>query len=341
MAGENLLEASFRDISDLRERETQLLKDIEESLGFHPTELLSRSQWWGSEVIGAFMYAGIYNGQDAVVKVQGMKPQTSEITMLEGFAANQSAVVRPPRLLAAKPWDDQRRYEALVIERLTGPKLISRPTNAGEVREFFAMYSDYRQHCRNHPWLTEPKQSLPAMIVRNLDGWQNASHKLYPNHPYRQPGDKSIIQKAAGLLQKGYGDVKPEFQHKHISSDDVFKVGEQYVLTSNFMWGWGAPYNDAVFAYHWFPYIIGNHVDGLASEDIHSQKDIWLNQIHQLPQSDSDEKMLTLALLERQLAGLVIDSLTIPLEKPLAKFLVDSTRQEVEELIEKAQAALA
>jgi hypothetical protein len=326
---ENKLGETFRNGSDLRGRESQLLTTIESSLDFHPVELLGRSTWWGSEAIGAFMYAGTYHDQEAVLKVQGMKPDVSEITMLQGFAENQSALVRPPSLLASQSWSDKERYEALVIERLVGPKLISRPTNAGEVHEFFGMYDNYRRNCRNRPWVPKTEQALSDIVAQNFSDWQHASRELYPDHPYRQTDDDKIVEKGVGLLQKGYHNITPEFQHKHISTDDVFKVDSEYILTSNFMWGWGAPFGDAVFAYHWYPYIIGNHVDGLTSNDIEQQKGLWLNEIWQIPQNDQEKTMITLALLERQLAGLVIDSLTLPLEKPLAQFLVESTRLEV------------
>jgi hypothetical protein len=333
MSGENRLGASFRGGSDLQEREPAILTTVEQNLGFHPAELMGRSSWWGSEAVGAFMYAGRFNDQDAVLKVQGIKPETSEIDMLRSFAAQQSALVRPPRLLAAKSWNEKDRYEALIIEKVSGPKLISRPTIASEVREFFRMFRNYRENCRNKPWVLKPDQSLSDTVAQNFADWRNASQKLYPDHPYRLAGDSELIDQGIELLQAGYQSVEPEFQHKHISTDDVFKVGDQYVLTSNLMWGWGAPFGDAVFAYHWYPNIIGNHVDGLSSDDIDAQKQIWLDEIWRLPKSGDEKSMLRLALLERAMAGLIIDSLTIPPEKPLARYIVESIRSETQQLL--------
>jgi hypothetical protein len=103
--------------SDLEAREQPILQEVEAELGFTPTKLLGKSTWWGSKDIGAFQYLGEYEGQAAVLKVQGVKPDVSEADMLRAFAENnQSRLVRPPRLYKSISWSDENRYEALVVE---------------------------------------------------------------------------------------------------------------------------------------------------------------------------------------------------------------------------------
>ena len=88
-----------------------------------PDKLVSRSAWWGSSEIGAFHYAGEFEGKKAVIKIQGVKPSLSEIYMIDSFTqTNESKIIRPPYLYTHLPWDDQKRYEALVLEFIEGQR---------------------------------------------------------------------------------------------------------------------------------------------------------------------------------------------------------------------------
>jgi len=331
---EHNLAASFFRGSDLEAREASILQELEAGLHFSPTELLGRSNWWGSDMIGAFRYLGEFEGKQAVLKVQGVKPDVSEAAMLRSFASsNRSALVRPPKLYASIPWSDEKRYEALLVEYINGSKLISSPTTAEEVERFFEIYEEYRQNCLESPWLPKPTESLAERTAQDFKDWKQVAKEQYPEHPHREAGDEELIQESLATLVRAYANEDWVFQHAHISADDVFIQEDQAILTSNLMWAWRAPFFDAVFAYHWQPYVLGNHYEAVTPELIEAQKQLWLSAIWRLPQNDRQRRQLNLALLERQTAGLLLDSLTVDVTKPIAKHLVQSTREEVRNLL--------
>jgi hypothetical protein len=331
---EHDLAASYFKGSDLEAREQPILREVEAEIGFSPTRLLGKSRWWGSGAIGAFQYLGEYEGHPAVLKVQGVEPDISEADMLQAFSENnQSRLVRPPELYRSLPWSDEKRYGALVVEYLDGPKLISLPPKEEEVKQFFEVYRDYKQNCLGQPWLPEPTKPLAERTADDFQNWRRVADEQYPNNPHRHPEDEGLIQEGIRLLLGGYKNENWTFQHTHISTDGVFRQGEQFVLTSNMLWGWRAPFFDAVMGYHWYPYILGNHYERVTPGLIEHQKELWRSHIWQLPKDDNEKKQINLALLERQLAGLMLDALTVDASKPIAEHLVQSTRKEVEELI--------
>ena len=108
---QNIMARKVLEKSDLAEREKQVVEELSRKTGFTPSKLLGRSAWWGSKHIGAFHYLGKFEEKEAVLKVQGVKPETSEIHMINSFAEqNKSKIIRPPRLYITIPWDDKKRY---------------------------------------------------------------------------------------------------------------------------------------------------------------------------------------------------------------------------------------
>lgn len=321
--------------SDLRERERVVLEDAAQRTGFLPEKLLSRSSWWTSTEIGAFHYKGEYEEKKAVLKVQGVKPAISEVRMITSFAKiNRSSIIRPPHLYASLLWDDEKRYEALVLEYLEDSKAVQSPTNEEQCKRFFALYKDYRANCLQSPWLEKPDTTIPERITENFAKWRQASFKLFPEHPFRQEGDKQLIDEAVALLKEGYQAVEPEFQHGHFSANDLYQVSDQVILLSNLYWSWRPPLYDAVFGYHWYMYSLAQ-VEGITPEAVEAQRTSWLKHITALAQAQGDNNtVLRLALLERAAAGLHLDALSIDPQKPITEYLVQATREQVRKLID-------
>jgi len=268
---QNEVSFGFLKGSDLGEREQEVLEDAAARTGFVPDRLIGRSAWWGSSEIGAFHWAGKFEGKRAVLKIQGVRPSVSEIYMIESFARNnKSKVIRPPFLYASIPWDEQRHYEALILEHIDGPKIIQTPTTTPQVKHFFELYLDYRQNCRHSPWVEKYEDSLSAHIADQFERWRDTSSKIYPNHPFRKEEDSSLIDSAVELLIREYKEVEPEYMHGHFSENDLYQVGDKVVVLSNLYWSWRQPLYDAVFGYHWFIYHL-NTVERITSKMIEEQ----------------------------------------------------------------------
>ena len=295
-------------------------------------KLIERSAWWGSAEIGAFAYLGEFRKREAVLKIQGVKTETAEAEMITGFArTNRSKVLRPPHLLDSLPWDNEQRYEALVMEYVDGKRVVKTPTTSQELEEFFSLFKDYRKNCRSNPWLEKPNKTLSEQVFENFQTWKKISRKIYPSHPLRDRADEGLIDQTVDLLTSEYSQVASEFQHAHLSEADLVRVDEEVVVLSNLYWLWRAPFYDAVFGYHWFMYHL-NDVYGITSGEVESQRGLWLGTIIDLAKTDEEKRLLNLALLERAAAGLNLDALSTDPEIPISKYLVKATREQIKSL---------
>ena len=318
--------------SNLAQRKREVLKDASEKIGFVPDKIIGESNWWGSKEIGGFFCSGTYKNQKAVLKIQGVKTTVSEIYMIKAFRkANKSKLIRPPYLYASLPWNDEEKYEALVLEPVE-KRVVQTPTNKEELDRFFKAYADYHKNCLGNPWLEKPKDTIPQRISENFKIWRKASFKLYPAHPLRDSADKKLIDKAVEILKKGYENVDFEFQHGHFSESDLYEKDSQVILLSNLYWAWRPPLYDAVFGIHWFIYHLAE-VDNITPEIVEEQRKLWFEKIESLQRVKANQKLYKLSLLERAAAGLNLDALSVDYKKPIAKYLVDKTRESVIHLI--------
>ncbi len=319
--------------SDLLQREQLVLADASKKLGFVPDKIEGRSSWWGSKEIGAFFASGMYKNKPAFLKIQGVKPTVDEVYMIKSFTkTNKSKLIRPPLLYAHLPWNDKERYEALVLEPVE-KRVVQTPTNRKELDVFFKAYEDYHKNCLGNPWLTKPKETIPQRISDNFKIWRKASFKLFPTHPLRKDEDYNLIDSAVEVLKKGYENVDFEFQHGHFSESDLYQKENQIVLLSNLYWAWRPPLYDGVFGMHWFIYHLAD-VKDMMPEIVEEQRKLWLEKIQTLPRVKTHKKLYGLALLERAAAGLNLDALSIDFNNPIAKYLVEKTRNQVETLIQ-------
>lgn len=200
--------------------------------------------------------------------------------MIQSFSkANKSKILRPPLLYSFLPWDEEKRYEALVLEFVDGKRVVNSPTNKDELEEFFNLRTEYKKNCVANPWVDRPDFDLSEEVRINFTKWREASFKLYPTHTLRKPEDGKLIKEAIGLLVKNYEGIEPEFQHGHFSASDLLKVSEnEIVILSNLYWSWKPPFYDAIFGYHWFIYHL-TKLPNATAELVEDQRSLWLSKI--------------------------------------------------------------
>lgn len=318
---------------DLKEKIPQIVKELSEKTSFISDKLLSTSSWWSESTgIGAFHFNGMFEGNKAILKIQGVKPITSEVFMINSFAKqNKSKIIRPPYVYASFPWDDKKGYEAFVLEDVGTNLVVSPPTNEESVKKFFEYYKEYRSNCRNNPWLEKSDVQVNEVIKQRFNQWIEASYKVFPNHPLRENGDEKLIRQAVEVLVNNPKWLNLEFAHGHFSARDLFRVDNQIVVLSNLYWSWRTPCYDLVFAHHWFMYDLAG-VDGIKPKYVEDQRNIWIKNMEKIAK---DKTLLKYALLERAAAGLNLDALSIDIKKPISKYLVDRTREITTELIKE------
>lgn len=320
------LQKAFTSGSDMSSREAEILEDIITKTGFSPKEVIGRSSYWGTSQIGAVLYLGKFENQPAVLKIQGVKPEISEIFMVEQFATqNKSHIIRPPKIFYTIPWEDKQQYEALIMEHVSGEKILASKQlqTQKNIKKFLSCYSEYRENCLpTKPWLPKPKIPNCEETVEKLI---NTSQRAYPSHPLRKSEDFALARNAASLLVKIYHGVPLEFVHGHFSVEDLIYQGDEIILFSNLFWKWKYPFYDAVFGYHWFMYELGN-VEGITPDQVEQQRELWLSQL-------PDHPLIQAALLERAVAGLIIDNFLADKNKPIVEYLVESTRGQIRKLM--------
>ena len=330
------LSSSFAKGADMSSKEKEILNDIVSKTKFKPEEVIWRSSYWGTNQIGAVHYRGKFGRRAAVLKIQGVKPEISEIYMIGKFEKqNRSKIIRPPKLFYTLPWSDGIGYEALIMEWVAGPKVLeSKKLQTQEnIKTFFKIYQEYRSNCLpEKPWLPRPEKSSLDKVLQSLI---KTSQKAYPNDQRRKSEDKELAQRAYDLLEKIYQKVPLEFIQGHFSVEDLIRQDDQVVLFSNLFWKWRFPFFDAVFGYHWFMFELC-HVSGVTPLQIEAQREIWLSEILSLPWVKESQKRLILAkaaLLERAVAGMIIDSFLSDPTKPIATYLTESCRDQTRKLI--------
>jgi hypothetical protein len=324
---------------DMSTREKEILVDIVAKTSFIPKENIWKSSYWGKN-LGASIWLGIYKGKLAVLKIQGTKPNVSEAFMIKNFSAqNRSRVIGPPALLKVIPWSEDKKYEALLMKHASGEKVLRSKKIQTEknICVFFELYQEYRKNCLpKEPWLSRPTVGK-LYWEKVLEKLADVSQEAFPDHPLRQLSDIDLATHAMRILAKTYKNVSLEFLHGHFSVEDLVYESNKsgrVILFSNLFWKWKYPYYDAVFGYHWFMYEL-SHVKGITSNQVEDQRKLWQKALVNLPSvknNSKNKRLLDAALLERAVAGLVVDSLLVDRGKPIAGYLVNSTRKEVERL---------
>jgi hypothetical protein len=253
------LSGSFQTGADMSVREEEILQDIISSTSFIPEKVIWRSSYWNTSQIGAVHYKGMFKNKPAVLKIQGVKPELSEIYMIEQLVKqNRSKVVRPPHIYYAIPWTDEQGYEALIMEFAQGPKVLEgkKLQIAENIHTFFNYYQEYRHNTiPAKPWLSSPTK---ISMTKLLESWIKNSRRAYPQDERRQSGDEDLAHEAMELLDKVYEGISLEFMCGHFSVEDLVYQDDEVILFSNLFWKWKYPFYDTVFGYHWFMYSLAD-----------------------------------------------------------------------------------
>jgi len=319
---QNFISELYFKKSDLIKRVDKILGVIKQETDFLPEKIIQKSSWWNSKHIGAIHYAGFWKNKPAILKIQGVKPKTSEVEMINSFQQqNKSLIIRSPEIYAVIPWNETLEFEAFVMEGARGEKV-------SEIDDFFDLYKEYRANCLNQPWIDKPEISLAEQTQNNFEKWKKISAELHPNHPLKKPGDLEIVNKGVSVLTEKLKDVDWQFQHGHFSLKDLNTVeNNQVILLSNLYWSWRMPFYDAVFGFHWHQYDLASSSDVSLSELL-LERESWKKYIREnIPQNEAELNLLNLAFLERAIAGINLDGLISPSDKSEA--LMEILRKEI------------
>ncbi len=328
---------------DLAPRWEEILGEIAQEVNFHPDWLLvSQGKWWKTGKVGAVNCQGTIDidkdGQQrpAVLKIQGTKPATSEVSMISSFEAqNNSNLIRPPHVYAQIPWNENKQFEAFVMEHAEGNYIIvNHPATDSELDQFFMLYTDYKQNCLQKPWVEKP---IDWSYRKQVGRWLEAVEEQRKEDQFGEPGDMELAEQAINIIEKNLSLGDLEFMHGHFQPGDL--VGPQkdgkYVLFSNLFWSWRVPFYDLVFSYHWW--MLGmEHAENLSADLLEKERKKWLTKMfsQEAVKNRSDgERLLKLAMLERAVPALMVDRYMMDPNKPSYEIITKATRRELQRLI--------
>lgn len=316
---------------DLKNRWKKILTYIEKSEKFIPKKgTFRKSIWWKTGKVGAVFLEGNIKrdgkNTSAILKIQGVRPETSEYEMIKAFGKhNKSRIIRPPEVYVYVPWDEDKQFEALIFEKVDGkPVITHNPPTDEELNRFFDLYHEYREKCRRTAWVEKPKYSYSE----HVDRWLTMSEKQRKKDKLGMPGDWELMERGIEIVEREIKTSGLEFVHGHLTSGDLIEISKgDVVLFSNLFWGWRVPFYDAVFEYHWKMLWLAR-VRNLTSDMMETERKRWMDKLNFIPQ-----RKLNLALLERAVPALMVDRIFLDWKKESTAIVVEGCRKELRRLI--------
>ncbi|HLL61230.1 MAG TPA: hypothetical protein VK338_05915, partial [Candidatus Nitrosocosmicus sp.] len=154
---------------------------------------------------------------------------------------------------------------------------------------------------------------------------------------YKSIIDIGIAQKGVDILDKEFHLGNFKFMHGHFwYGDMIMPSKKEVVLFSNLLWSWRYPFYDITFSYHW--HMLGmEHVENLTEDLMKKEREKWWNRYFNLANvknNKSNQRLIKIALLERALAGILVDKFHLDFSKPQSEIVIRDRMKEVKKLIQ-------
>src|SRR3990167_935084 len=103
--------------SDFGNKVEDILKIVCQKTGYEPEGIIFRGMIYDEDKLGSVIYKGKYKNKDAVLKLQGLRPETDEIDIITSFnSENKSKKIRLPELFESHHWNKEDGYGYLITE---------------------------------------------------------------------------------------------------------------------------------------------------------------------------------------------------------------------------------
>lgn len=297
---------------DFSKRENEVLEIAVSKTGFTPQVVLFKGMIFDPDKVGSIIYKGIYEGKPAVLKLQGLHPETDEADILIGFKKqNRSKIVRLPELYTYQKWNEKDGFGFLVTEFIPYEKIHEMPfPSSKQIKLFCDFYEEYKTNCVNTPFVkTDEESNAKNFVLKRIDTWKTISdHKGLLEKTISRKQIENIVITYKDFMFKNL-DSKMVFSHGHLSSKDILYNGKEFVLLSNLYWTYRPQYYDLIFNLHWCLEAIDDNKFTLEKYIQFVNK--WFSNFHQIPLVKKDSqaiKNIHLMLLERTMGAILIDT---------------------------------
>jgi hypothetical protein len=305
----NKITENYFDQPNFAEREKEVLGQIVKETGFVPEKEIFRGKIYDSKKVGSLIYAGSYENNPAVLKIQGLRPEVDEIDIMAKFnAQNRSKMVRLPRLYKGKKWNEDDEYGYLLQEEISGKKIYEPPfASPEEIQKFIDFYQEYKTNCVREPFFekTADEQSSLSFMTRRVAKWRDIAE----SRGHLTDKLREMVEKFLQIAQDNLPAIPMEFMHGHLTFNDITTTKEgDYVLMSNLFWSYRPKHYDKTF--HLWAGI--NRVQDISVDDekIDSYIKSWVDAYKRDSDAKHDpdfERTFIMNMLERCAGSLLVD----------------------------------
>lgn len=304
----NHITGKYFEPNDFAERIPKILEIVCRTTGFVPQDEIFRGCIYDREKVGSVIHRGLWQGKAAVLKLQGLKIETDEASILKGFnAQNRSRLVRVPEVFTHEPWDDAQGYSYILSEFVDAPPIFEMPTASLEqIGDFCRFIQEYRENCVREPWLPKPDASALDFTLTRVANWRRiCEHKgRLTKADYAERYDLFVE-----LAKRHLAHEELTFCHGHLTANDILKPPSGgYVLLSNLFWGWRLPWYD--LAFNLWACSLRQQPSLIGYGDILDEIGLWRSAYKNMPvvQADPDfNRRFDFVMLERTLGAILAD----------------------------------
>lgn len=304
----NKITAKYFDQNDFAQREQEVLAKVTQETGFAVKNEIFRGVIYDRKKVGSLIYRGIWEGKNAVLKLQGLKPEVDEGEIVKNFTVqNQSKIVRVPELYLHSPWNEKRRYGYLITEYIDAPKIFEMPFATPEqMQDFARFYQEYRSLALTHSWINPETLDSMAFTVQRMDHWRKISEskkrlKLEDYAPH--------LIRYYPIAVKHLPTIPMIFCHGHLTANDIYKLpNDSFVVLSNLFWSYRPQWYDLAFNI-WACLQHIRNINYSFGELLRYIED-WLVVYRSIPVVKEDknfERKISVLLLERTIGAILVD----------------------------------
>ncbi|MFH0830763.1 MAG: hypothetical protein V1895_01755 [Parcubacteria group bacterium] len=231
---------------DFAKREKEVLEKVLKKTGFKVQRELFRGVIYDKHKLGSVILLGSWHGNPAVLKLQGLKIEVDEVATLKKFTTqNTNPRVRVPEVYVYEPWQAERGYGYHIMEYINAKPIFDMPwPSRQDLQRFAQFYEEYRKTI-SAPWIAMPLQNIITFGTERLERWR-AIRESKEGNDVKEYSEQLV--RFMRLAPRAYLNSSLVFCHGHLTANDVYPVGQQFVLMSNVYWTWRTPLYDSVFS---------------------------------------------------------------------------------------------
>ena len=291
----------------LAENEDRILSDVVKKTGFVVKERLRAGAVYDAKKVRDVVYTGTYDGKDAILKIKGLKVDSSELPNIEAFnKQNRSKIVRIPQIYSSMRYNARKGYEYIIFEYIRGKWSWDAPfAGKDDIREFAKFYQEYRINAITKDFLPKKRGNPLSYQMMKVDFWRSICEST---------GRLRLEQYAPWLMRyypiavKNLADIPLVLSHSVLADNVLRDDNNSYVLLSNNLWGYMYQWADLTMPL-WVS-LLNIRDTGKSFEDVLGHVNNWTEILKSIPvvkeDPDFDRKFST-HMLNRCIGTMLAD----------------------------------